>query len=259
MRKIIILLLVLFLSGCTNIQKEEKLIVGMELAYPPFETKNDSGEPIGVSVEIAKAFGEYLGIEVEIQNINWTGLIPALETNKVDMVISSMTITEKRKESVSFSEPYAKAYLAFLVNSSSSITNASELNANGKVIAVKTGSTGDFYVSTNYPEATVIRLDDESAAIAEVLNNRADAFIYDQLTIYRNVAANATNVSALHIENQEAENWGAAFKLDNPLRDQFNTFLEEFKANGGFEAITEKYLKEEKAQFDQYGFTFFFD
>ena len=141
----------------------------------------------------------------------------------------------RSKESVSFSEPYAKAYLAFLVSKSSSITNASELNANGKVIAVKTGSTGDFYVSTNYPEATILRLDDESAAIAEVLNNRADAFIYDQLTIYRNVEANATDLSALHIEDQEAENWGAAFKLDNPLRDQFNTFLRSEERRGGKE------------------------
>ena len=259
MKKIVIFLLILILSGCSTISNEQTLIVGMELAYPPFETKNDNGEAIGVSVDIAKAFGEYLGVEVEIQNINWTGLIPALETEKADMVISSMTITEKRKESVSFSDPYANAYLAFLVNKSSSITNASELNASGKIIAVKTGSTGDFYVSANYPEATILRLDDESAAMAEVLNERADAFIYDQLTIYRNVEANNTTLSALYIDNQEAENWGAAFKLDNPLRDQFNTFLEEFKANGGFEAITEKYLKEEKAQFDQYGFTFFFD
>ena len=95
--------------------------------------------------------------------------------------------------------------------------------------------------------------------MAEVLNQRADAFIYDQLTIYRNVKANEALVSALYIPDQIAENWGAAFKLNNPLRDQFNAFLKEFKTNGGFDTITETHLKEEKATFDQLGFTFFFD
>lgn len=259
MKKLITILLIATLAACATPKAEKALIVGMELAYPPFETKNDQGEAVGVSIDIARAFGDYLGREVEIQNINWTGLIPALETDKVDMVISSMTITDKRKESVDFSDSYAKAYLAFLVNKSSSIQSESELNAPDKVIAVKTGSTGDTYVSANYPLATILRLDDESAAMAEVLNERADAFIYDQLTIYRNVKANDTTLTALYIPNQTAEEWGAAFKLDNNLRDEFNAFLTKFKAEGGFDTITSTHLEEEKATFDALGFTFFFD
>lgn len=260
MRKLLILLSIFILSACgTPVEDVQPLVVGMELAYPPFETKNDAGEAMGVSVDIATAFGEYLGREVIIENINWTGLIPALETEKVDMVISSMTITDKRKESVDFSEPYASAYLAFLVNKTSEVGSADELNASDQVIAVKTGSTGDSYVTSHYPMATILRLDDESAAMAEVLNERADAFIYDQLTIYRNVSANADVLSALYIPNQVAEGWGAAFKLNNPLRDEFNAFLVEFRAQGGFETITQTHLKEEKATFDALGFTFFFE
>lgn len=260
MKKILILISLLALTACGAQPNEAPpLVVGMELAYPPFETKNDAGDAMGVSVDIAQAFGEYLGREVIIENINWTGLIPALETDKVDLVISSMTITEKRKESVDFSDAYANAYLAFLVHQNSDVTSAKQLNAADKIIAVKTGSTGDTYVTENYPLANILRLDDESAAMAEVLNERADAFIYDQLTIYRNVVANSEVLSAVYIPNQEAEGWGAAFKLDNPLRDEFNTFLAEFKANGGFDTITETHLKEEKATFDTLGFTFFFD
>jgi polar amino acid transport system substrate-binding protein len=105
---------------------------------------------MGVSVELAKAFGDYLGREVVIENINWTGLIPALQTDKVDLVISSMTITEVRKQSVDFSDGYAKAYLAFLVNKDSPVTVSSDLNNADRTIAVKTGSTGDFYVTNNY-------------------------------------------------------------------------------------------------------------
>ena len=264
MKKIltILLLSLLFLSACSNAPVEETketLVVGMELAYPPFETKDEAGNPVGVSVDIAKAFAEYLGMDIEIQNTNWTGLIPALETDQVDMVISSMTITEKRKESVDFSDGYAQAYLAFLVNINSDVSEAADLNSSEKTIVVKTGSTGDTYVSTNYPNATILRLDDESAAVAEVVNGNADAFIYDQLTIIRNVEANADSIKGVMIPGQTAEQWGAAFKLGSDLTEQFNAFLAEFKANGGFADLIETHLKAEKEAFDENDFTFFFE
>lgn len=262
MKKIALLISVLLfvLAGCQSAPAEKKtLVVGMELAYPPFETKDEAGNPKGVSVDIANAFAEYLGYDIEIQNVNWTGLIPALETDQVDMVISSMTITEKRKESVDFSDGYAQAYLAFLVNVNSKVEAASDLNAADKTIVVKTGSTGDTYVSENYPLATILRLDDESAAVAEVVNGNADAFIYDQLTIIRNVEANASVLKAVMIPDQKAEEWGAAFKKGSDLTAQFNTFLADFKAKGGFSTIIETHLKQEKAAFDQAGFSFFFE
>lgn len=259
MKKLIVIVAVLIMSmtGCTP--KNETLVVGMELAYPPFETKDTQGKPYGVSIDIATAFADYLGIDIEIQNTNWTGLIPALETGKVDMVISSMTITEKRKESVDFSKGYAKAYLAFMVNVTSQVTQASDLNQTDKTIVVKTGSTGDTYVSANYPKATILRLDDESAAVAEVVNGRADAFIYDQLTITRNVKANENTLKAVFIPDQVAEEWGAAFKKGSALTAKFNAFLVKFTQDGGFAELIEKHLKEEKKTFDAMGFAFFFE
>jgi len=229
------------------------------LVCPPFEPKCNQGKHYCVSIGTATAFAEYLGWDVEIQNTNWTGLIPALQTNKVDMVISSMTITEKRKESVDFSDAYAKAYLAFLVNIDSNVTQASELNQSDKTIAVKTGSTGDTYVTANYPNATILRLDNESAAVAEVINGHADAFIYDQLTITRNVKANETVIKAVYIPDQVAEEWGAAFKKNSELTSKFNAFLVKFTEEGGFADLIEKHLKEEKKTFDEMGFTFFFE
>ncbi len=259
MKRIMIIgLFLLVFTGCTT-PKPNALVVGMELAYPPFETKDNEGNPTGVSVELAKAFGEYLGREVIIENINWTGLIPALQTDKVDMVISSMTITQVRKESVDFSDGYAKAYLAFLVNKDSPVINSDQLNNAERTVAVKTGSTGDFYVTNNFPLAKVLRLDDESAAIAEVINGRADAFIYDQLTIVRNYQQYSDKTKTVFIDNQQPEFWGAAFKKGSPLVAQFNAFLKKFKEDKGFDPIVEKYLKQEKKMFDELGFAFFFD
>jgi polar amino acid transport system substrate-binding protein len=214
MKKLLVLLLLLLMfAGCSS-KQSDALVVGMELAYPPFETKDNNGNPMGVSVELAKAFGEYLGREVIIENINWTGLIPALQTDKVDLVISSMTITEVRKESVDFSDGYAKAYLAFLVNKDSPVVITGALNNAERTIAVKTGSTGDFYVTNNYPLAKVLRLDDESAAIAEVINGRADAFIYDQLTIVRNYQQYQDKTKTVFIDNQQPEFWELLLKRE---------------------------------------------
>lgn len=158
----------------------------MELAYPPFETKDEEGNAMGISVDFSNAFGEYLGREVVIENISWDGLIPALQTGKVDMVISSMTITDEREEVVDFSIPYANAMLALLTNKDSGIESFEDMNIAGRKIAVKTGSTGYFYAEENLPEAEIAALPDESACVTEVSQGKADGFIYDQLTIYRN-------------------------------------------------------------------------
>ena len=78
--------------------EEKKLLVGMELAYPPFEMRDERGEPAGVSVDLARALGEQLGRAVEIQNLPFDGLIPALKTGRIDLIISSMTATPERAQ-----------------------------------------------------------------------------------------------------------------------------------------------------------------
>lgn len=265
MKKLLIALVVgmLFLAGCTTTDDTDNekptLKVGMELAYPPFETSDLEGNPTGVSVDIAKAFAEYIDYDLEIENTNWSGLIPALQTKSVDMVISSMTITEERAKSVDFSDPYARALLALIVPKDSTIENSDELNDEKYTIAVKTASTGDSFATTNFPKAEILRFDNESNAIAEVVNNRADAFVYGQLTVLRNVASNPDTTKPLFLSGQQDEGWGAAFPKGSDLVEKFNEFLVEYRADGGFDKVTEKYLKEEKELFDSYEFDFFFD
>lgn len=236
------------------------LKVGMELAYPPFETKDAAGEPTGVSVDLAKALGGLMGRPVQIENIAWDGLIPSLQSKRVDVVISSMTITPKRAEVVSFTKPYAKAYLAFLVNAKSPAKTVADLNQAGRTIAVKKGTTGEVYVRANMPNATVTALSSENAAVTEVVQGRADAFIYDQLTIFRQAEQHNGAAVMLAIPEQQPEGWGAAVRLDDTaLRDQLNTALDTFRAEGGFDALTQKYLAKEKATFDAQGFRWFFE
>lgn len=241
-------------------QGEPKLTVAMELAYPPFETKDDAGNPAGIAVDFMDDFAKQYGYDLVIENTAWDGLIPSLQTGKADCVISSMTITPERAEVVDFSDPYAMAQLAILANANSGIESIDDLNQPGKKVAVKTGSTGDVYATANLPEADIVRLADESACVTEVVQGKADGFLYDQLTIYRNQAANPDTTTAVYIPFQDAESWGIAVKKgDTELLDQLNEFIAQSKEDGEFDRLTEKYLSEEKKAFDAYNFKWFFD
>ncbi|WP_410101723.1 transporter substrate-binding domain-containing protein, partial [Sutterella wadsworthensis] len=125
------------------------LVVGMELAYPPFEGKDEQGNPAGVSVDFMKDFAKSAGKAIKIENIAFDGLIPALLTGKVDMVMSSMTITDERRKTVDFSDPYANAMLGILTHKGSGIKSVEDLNQKGRRIAAKIGSTGYLYAQNN--------------------------------------------------------------------------------------------------------------
>lgn len=258
------------LAGCsseaasTNASDAESdkpiLRVAMELAYPPFETKDDAGNPEGLSVDFMQDFADAYGYDLVIENTAWDGLIPALQTDKADCVISSMTITDERKGAVDFTDAYAMAQLAILANTESQVSSIDDLDQPGRKVAVKTGSTGDVYATKNLSNAEIVRLADESACVTEVVQGKADGFLYDQLTIYRNNAANPETTDAVFIPFQDAEEWGIAVKKDDTeLLDQLNAFIAASKEDGEFDRLTEKHLAEEKRAFDEHGFRWFFD
>lgn len=250
------------LSGCkkSDADKTGALTVAMELTYPPFEAKDEAGNPTGISVDFIKAFGESIGREIDIENTGWDGLIPSLQTGKADMVMSSMTITDERKEQIDFSDPYANSLLAILANKNSGITSIADLNESDKKIAVKIGSTGYLYAKEQLPNAEIIALPDESACVTEVSQGKADGFLYDQLTVYRNHMKNQDTTDAIFIPFQSVESWGIAVKKGNSeLLEQLNTFIKQYTADGGFDELSKKYLSTEKEAFDKLGFQWFFD
>ena len=263
--RVLVLLTVLvltlgLLAGCAP-KKADKLTVGMELAYPPFETTAQDNTPTGISVDFAKALGEKLGREVVIENIAWSGLIPALETGKIDLIISSMTITEERQKTIDFSDPYAMSNLALLINKDSPVQSYADLAAEGRVLVVKKGSTGHIYAEKNLPAANYRVFDKESACILEVVQGKADAFTYDQLTIYRNHQDNleTTRVN-LAPYSENVEYWGVGIKKGNDqLKADVNAFIAEYRKSGGFDKLAEKYLTAEQKTFKDLGIPFFFD
>ena len=156
----------------------------MELTYPPFEMTDAEDEPDGISVRMAEALSEHLGRPIEIVNVGWDGIIAALRTGKIDLIISSMTKTAEREKSIAFSDPYVTNSLCTLVGKDSSIEDPDQLKQAGLRIAVKGETTGEYYVSEQLPDATMIRLDQASDCVLQVMQGKADAFVYDQITIF---------------------------------------------------------------------------
>lgn len=251
----------LLLSACQTGQIDKKLIVGMELAYPPFEMTDTQNRPTGISVDLAKALGEELDREVVIENMAWSGLIPSLETGKIDLIISSMTITEERKERIDFSDPYAMANLALLINKDSPVESYEDLDQPGRVLAVKKGSTGHIYAEKTLKQATIMVFDKESVCVLEVVQGKADAFTYDQLTIYKNWQQYLDKTRVNLVPYQDIpEYWGVALrKGEKALKDQVNDFIRAFRADGGFDVLADQYLTEQKKTFTDMGIPFFFD
>ncbi|WP_243158029.1 transporter substrate-binding domain-containing protein [Aminipila terrae] len=216
---VVLLLSVVVFTGCHDKSdqnqvktKQKPLVVAMELTHPPFERKDDKGNPDGISVEFIKAFGEYVGRDVKIESVSYDSLIPALQKKKADMVISSMTITDEGKQLVDFSEPYANVMSAVLVDKDSDITSIESLNQKEKKVVVIANSTGYIFAQKNLPNAEIIILPDKKSCTSELINGNADGFIDNQLTIYDGWQENPETTKLIPIENQTASEWGIAIQ-----------------------------------------------
>jgi len=253
-----IVVLCLFAGLACSATAAAPLRVGMELSYPPFEMTDPQGRPTGVSVRLAEALAKHLGRELVVENIAFDGLIPALKTGKIDCIISSMTATPERSRSIAFSEPYLKTGLALLVGTKSPVRSAADLNVKGRMIAVKKGTTGHQYAATALKQARLLVLDKESSGVLEVVQGKADAFIYDSLSVYQNHKRHPDTTRAV-LEPFREETWAVGLRPDDSgLRDQINRFLEAFRAEGGFEKLGDEFLPEEKRAFREQGIPFYF-
>ncbi|MGB8166041.1 MAG: transporter substrate-binding domain-containing protein [Chthoniobacteraceae bacterium] len=235
-----------------------KLVIGMELSYPPFEMRDASGAPSGVSVDLANALAEKLGQPVEIQNLPFAGLIPALKTAKIDLIISSMTATPERAQSIDFSEPYLKTGLSLLVGAKSDINSIADADRTGRSIAVVKGTTAHVFAGQKIKAARVLVFDKPAACVLEVTQGKSDAFIIDQMTALENWRKNPATTRAVLKPFQE-EQWAIGLrKGSDDLRAKVNAFLAEYRAAGGFNKLGDKWLAEQKAEFKKLGVPFVF-
>lgn len=250
----------LLLASCGPKEEDRNtLVVGMELAYPPFEMTDESGKPTGVSVDLAHALGKKLNRPVEIRNMAFDGLIPALKTGSIDLIISSMTATEERAKSIDFSIPYVYTGLAILASSESDISSIKDLNQAGKTVVVKMGTTGHMYATSELPEATIRALDKEDACVLEVSQGKADAFLYDQMSVYRHSRRNPKTTRPL-LEAFKREAWAVGIQKGNDeLKAEVNDFIDAHRKENGFATLADTYFGDMKTMFSKQGIPFVFD
>lgn len=262
----LILLLLLFANtyvlthrpNSASVLGKDTLIVGMELKFPPFETIDSAGNPIGVSVDLAKALGEELGVKIQIKSIDYPSLIPALQSQNIDLIISSMTITEERLESIAFSDEYAKSDLALLLNKNATATIWSDLNTAESIVAVKQGTLGATWAKNHLPLAKIKEFSEVSAAMLDVNNGYSTAFIYDPLSLVEG-SSSLTQTRLLLDSLPEVKGWGIGMRKNDPaLLSAINTALQTIKENNFFETMRIKYLQEDVKKYESYGLNYLF-
>jgi polar amino acid transport system substrate-binding protein len=230
----------------------------MELNYPPFEMTDPEGNPAGVGVDLAKALCAFVHRPLSIQNMPFEGLIPALKTGRIDLIISSMTATDERRQTIDFSDPYLSTGLSILVKKGSPIQSIADVDKPGVTVTVKTGTTAANYTRDHFKNATVLTFQQDSACALEVAQGKADAFLYDQMSIYQFAKKFPDTTRGLLAPFQK-ESWAIGIRKGNvALENQVNAFLRDFRAKHGFDALGDKYLKADKEAFRQMGFPFYF-
>jgi polar amino acid transport system substrate-binding protein len=233
-------------SVLNQVIKRNKLEVGMEVKFFPFEYTDTNGKPVGFDVELAKLAARELGVEIEIKDMEFSGLIPALQAGKIDMIISGMTRTPARAKTVSFTQPYFEAGLCALISNKRApdVSEIGQLNAEGRVLAVKLGTTGDIATARMFPKAQVKRFNDETACVLEVVSGRADAFIYDQLSIIRHHAQNPQTTHAI-LKPFTYEPYAIAIRSgDFDFLNWLNIFLETIKADGRYQELRKRFFSD---------------
>lgn len=254
----LLLLLAVGLTACGQKAETVKgpgdpLIIGMDMTYPPFEFKNEKGEPDGVDVRMAEELAKKLGRPLKLESYAFDGLIPALQSGTIDLIISGMTANEERAKSIDFSEPYAFTAIAMLVAKDSLIQGADDLKKPGIRITAKLGTTGEMWARANLPGATVNALDGEATCALEVVQGRADAFLYDQLSIFKYCQANAATTRAI-LQPIVQESWAIGIRKGNDsLRAPVNEFITEFRKSALYQKLGDQYLSAEKKMLEEIG------
>jgi polar amino acid transport system substrate-binding protein len=226
------------------------------LSYPPFEMQDKEGNPGGVGVKLAEALAKSLGRPLQIIPMGFSGLIPALKTGNIDLIISSMTATDERRKSIDFSNPYAFTGLALLVKKDSGIESIDDLKGAGRVITAKATTTGETWAIKHMPSTKRVVFEDQTACVLEVVQGRADAFIYDQLSIYQYAKENKETTRGL-LKPFVEESWAIGIaKGQDELKTQVNGFIDDFRAANGFGKLADQYLSEEKKFLEKEGIPF---
>ncbi len=250
------------LAGCTP--AADPIRVGMDLRYPPFETVTGENEPEGISVDVANAFGEYLGRPTEIVNTNFGGLIPALQSGEIDIVIASMSITAARQEVVDFTDPYFFFKIITLVNKDFATANTlDEDSTTEDLLGIETATFAGIasQVSATIPTSygkTVTEYVDLATAIEAVAQGTADILLMSASPVVNAYKANTEDTIIVWDPWVSSPIGMAVNKGNTELLASANAFIDTFNDEDGmYDQLRANWDAVVLAQLERYGIDFY--
>ena len=232
-------------SGSSSLKTVEagKLYMATNAAFPPYEmTKDDGSGYEGIDVEIATAIAKKLGLELVVDDMDFTSVITSVQSGKDDMAMAGLTVNEERKQNVDFTESYATGVQVVIVPEGSDIASIDDLD--GKMIGTQEGTTGYIYCSDDYGEDHVTAYTNGAIAVQALLSGSVDCVIIDNEPAKAFVAQN----EGLKILETEyvVEDYAIGISKDNPeLLKAVNDALKELIADGSVQKIIDKYISAE--------------
>ncbi|MZP29431.1 transporter substrate-binding domain-containing protein [Heliobacterium undosum] len=218
--------------------------VATDAAYAPFEWKNEKGEIVGFDIDLIKAVGKEMNAEIELVDTPFDGIIAALTNKNVDMLISAMTITEKRKESIDFSKPYFVAVQAIAVKEGSPVKKFEDIK--DLKVGVQNSTTGQYVVEKLMGEKSpkIFRYDTTPLAMNMLNNGDVDVVVADKPVVQHFLKNNpSAKMTLIDDTSFEKEDYGIAVrKGEGELLKQVNDALDKLEKNGTIKQISEKYL-----------------
>ncbi len=232
------------LSGCTE-EKGNKIIVGTSADFPPFEYM-EGDEIVGFDVEMIKTILTGQNYTVEVQDMAFDSLIAALQTNKIDVIVAGMSITEERLQEISFSDPYFEADQSVLIKSDSGIIVNNESDLENLTVGVQTGTTGDDWVfetlvnTSKTPEEKYKQYETYDLAVLDLKAGRIQIIVLDKPVAQALSEDGDLEIAYIIITN---ENYGIGVrKGDTELLQKINTGLAELKASADWNTLVKKYF-----------------
>ncbi len=209
--------------------------------FPPYEYY-EGDKLVGIDVEIATAIAEKLGLELKIEDMEFDSIITSIATNKADIGLAGMTVTEERKQNVNFSDTYAEGVQVVIVKEGSDIKSVDDLQ--GKKIGVQLSTTGDIYCCDDFGQENVEQYKSGNDAVMALVSDKIDAVVIDNEPAKNYVAAN-TGLTILDTEYVTEEYAATLNKENTELLEAVNKAIAELKAEGKLDEIIGKYIKSE--------------
>ncbi|MDB9493210.1 transporter substrate-binding domain-containing protein [Spirulina major CS-329] len=234
-------------SASEDSAADRTLVMATSADYPPYEfyeTARGEGEPIGFDIDIANAIAEKLGYEIEISDMDFNGIIPALQSGRADFAMAGMTPTEERKENVSFSEIYYDAKNTIVSAKGAGFKTYDDLE--GKTVGTQLGSIQEEEAKSKVEEGAKFTIESRnkiSELIQEIKAGRIDAAIIENTVAKGYINANE-DLEFTEIESDGESGSAIAFPKDSPLVEEFDAALTELKDSGELDKLIKKWFED---------------